>query len=282
VEASDNISVLKSKLESLSGIRVEDQRVIFAGKQLENNRSFADYCIQKESTLHLIIKQIGGGSKENIDKKESPKGPWVPINKEIYDFKEDYLDSQFKSLLKSIHETEKPNMDLVKKEFDEVYSVPLLTKRFCDMLVEEIESFTEQMNESAVALRVSRFGFDGSMKNMVNHHITPLVLSLFPQLKETKFEVYPKLMVYQLNNNEDWPIHMDGDIATINICLGKEFEGADLRIFDREGTDNFIDYKHQVGRMVIHLGDNRHSVTSLKSGTRYSMIIKLNHIGENY
>jgi len=218
------------------------------------------------------------------EKKKEKKEfiPWKPIDPEIYSFKEEYLDPDLIKILKSIHSKEKPNLEFVKKEYEEVYSVQLLTKHFCEKLVEEIENFVEKTNDSAVALRVSQFGFDGSVKTMINEHVAPLIMVLFPQLKDSKFEVYPKLMTYQMGKNEDWPPHTDGDIATINICLGKEFEGADLRIFDKESIETFVDYKHQLGRMIVHLGDNKHSVTPLKSGTRYSLIVKLNQPGQNY
>jgi hypothetical protein len=58
--------------------------------------------------------------------------------------------------------------------------------------------------------------------------------------------------------------------------------GANLRLYSKkEGDDSFVDYKHQMGRAVIALGDNRHSVTKLESGTRYSLIVKLNEMGSN-
>ncbi|GAA5910835.1 hypothetical protein JCM8208_001008 [Rhodotorula glutinis] len=91
VDKLDTIKHVKLALQGKIGVTLVDERLIFAGKQLEDDRTVADYAIEKESTLHLALRLLGGSNGAHVDKGARP----APVSPVYDDADLGWIDDEF-------------------------------------------------------------------------------------------------------------------------------------------------------------------------------------------
>eukprot|EP00455_Lapot_gusevi_P050994 TRINITY_DN7506_c0_g3_i2.p1 TRINITY_DN7506_c0_g3~~TRINITY_DN7506_c0_g3_i2.p1 ORF type:complete len:458 (-),score=87.64 TRINITY_DN7506_c0_g3_i2:294-1667(-) len=99
VDPRDSIAVVKQKIFDRMGISVETQRLIFAGKQLEDSRLLCEYMIQKQSTLHLVVRLPAGAFQRwDISRSTDDDGPDDDLHKHDDDTQDHLTFQDFVSL----------------------------------------------------------------------------------------------------------------------------------------------------------------------------------------
>lgn len=60
VEKSDTVETLKQRISEKEGIPVDQQRLIYSGKQVDSERTLEDYGVEAGATMHLVLRLRGG------------------------------------------------------------------------------------------------------------------------------------------------------------------------------------------------------------------------------
>jgi len=166
-----------------------------------------------------------------------------------------------------------------------IYSLDMFTEKFCQELIEEVENFERSglpvirpnsMNNYGVIL--DEIGFTPMLSELRTKYISPFAALLYPEVGGDTLDSHHGFIVqYKMEEDKELGFHYDASEVTLNVCLGKEFEGGSLYfcglLLDSTTHDENFEYVHSPGKAILHQGKHCHGANPITMGERYNLIV---------
>ncbi|GBM07919.1 2-oxoglutarate and iron-dependent oxygenase domain-containing protein 2 [Araneus ventricosus] len=249
---------------------------------------------EKGHLLKQITEEID--RRKNLEKDAEERRKYLlkhykPSDASIYNLQENFLDISFIKLVKAARNLNFKEtlqfLDVISEE-KQLYGFPVFTRSLCNQLLKELDHYQESslpkgrpnsMNRYGVLL--DELGFHNNFSRFLRkNYLDPLAKVLFPAWSGSELDSH-KIFTVGYNINEDLQLgyHYDNSEVTLNVCLGKSFEGGELYFGDLKTVpidkSTCMLVPHKIGYGIFHRGQQLHGALPITKGERYNLIIWL-------
>uniref|UniRef100_A0A7S4P4C6 Fe2OG dioxygenase domain-containing protein n=1 Tax=Paramoeba aestuarina TaxID=180227 RepID=A0A7S4P4C6_9EUKA len=180
--------------------------------------------------------------------------------------------------------TDEALSSILTEEAEGVFSFPIFSQKFCDMLMDEVDNYAasglpkkrpNSMNNYGLIL--NEIGMANFFTQFQRKYLQRLSSYLFPIQGASLDDHHSFIVQYKQGEDLGLDMHIDDSEVTLNVCLGREFSGAGLTFCGNFGHSahrkKSLAYHHVVGRAILHLGSRRHGADDISTGERLNLIV---------
>ena len=269
----DSIGDVKELYGALTGIKPDCQRYIFAGKRLCDEYTMSQYNIQKDSTLHVVLRLRGGRCEPEVNTENTTH---VNIYQQLTNIKNEQMG--YRCILS---DENNPGCN--------VYELQLLEEEICDTLFNDIIQCKKEGHD---------YYLSDSCLSDCRRYVEKL---LIPQINQNNLFEKPVRIVkdcfivnYATDKDSDLMLHMDHSYLTLNICVHKnQCEGNEIE-FLQGGQEQFLAVQNELnhrshvnslvhfkqvtpmkGVALLHRGSHPHQTLPILHGERFNIVFWL-------
>jgi len=222
--------------------------------------------------------------------KQTIREKYQHLHPHLLVLQEDYLSDEFLKLVnlsKSPYATKEILINEMKQEQAPLsYSFRVFKNSFCDELLQELDNFFDSglprsrpnsMNNFGVLL--SELGYEDRFINpLVFDYLNPIAKAIYPEWVGDGIDSHRVFIVaYQIGKDVDLSYHYDDAEVTLNVSLGKTYEGGELYIGGMKDEPNWsrkcFKYKHRKAYGYLHRAQQMHGSIEIEDGERFNLII---------
>jgi len=228
--------------------------------------------------------------REKQEYKKLIRENYKKLHEEAFEIRKEFFDKDFWEVV--IEKRGKVGDEKYKQELAAlltevhpgIFTVRMFSEEYCELLVEEMNNFEESglplqrpnsMNNYGVIL--NHIGFKDLMYRILHDCISPFASFLYQDYGGATLDRHHSFTVkYKVGEDLDLAEHVDDSDVTLNICLGKEFTGGNLKFNGVQGKGKprqKFELEHQKGVGVLHVGKYWHSALPISSGERWNLIV---------